>query len=235
MEYEVGCMVCGGELVYSPIDKTLACFYCGTPRATNAACVKGHYVCDACHSGTANDIIEHYCVSTPSVSPLSSAMAMMKHPAVKMHGPEHHFLVPAVLLAAFYNRVQPGIEEEKRKKIHEARKRAEVVKGGFCGLWGACGAGIGSGIFISLVTNSTPLSKTEWNLSNRMTAESLRVIAQNGGPRCCKRCSFLAIGKAIEFAEKELKVALPVDQRIVCDFTSLNKECLKKGCIFYKA
>jgi len=155
MEHKAGCMVCGEELIYSPIDNTLACFSCGTMRATNATCIKGHFVCDACHSETANGIIERYCASTTSLSPLSSAMAIMKHPAVKMYGPEHHFLVPAVLLSAFYSKVQPGLQEEKKIKIQEGRKRAENVKGGFCGLYGACGAGVGTGIFISLVTNAT--------------------------------------------------------------------------------
>ena len=150
-----------------------------------------------------------------------------------MHGPEHHFLVPAVLLAAFYNKAQPGLQAEKKAKIQEARKRAENVKGGFCGFYGACGAAVGTGIFISLVTGATPLSKTEWRLSNRMTSESLRVIAENGGPRCCKRCSFLAITRAIEFARQELNVALSVDQPVVCNFSGLSKECLKNECIFY--
>jgi len=67
-----------------------------------------------------------------------------------------------------------------------------------------------------------------------MTSESLRVIAENGGPRCCKRCSFLAVSQAVEFAQKELKVELSVDQPIVCDFSDFNKECLKNECIFYK-
>jgi hypothetical protein len=31
------------------------------------------------------------------------ALNLMKNPQIKMHGPEHHFLVPAVLLAAYYN------------------------------------------------------------------------------------------------------------------------------------
>lgn len=226
-------MVCGAELMYFPIDKTLACFYCGTTKATNAACIKDHFVCDTCHSETANGIIERYCTSTASLSPLLSAIAIMKHPAVKMHGPEHHFLVPAVLIAAFYNKLKPGLQEEKGTRIQVARKRAENVKGGFCGFYGACGAGVGTGIFISVVTNATPLSKAEWRLSNRMTSESLRVIAESGGPRCCKRCSFLAITKAAEFARVELKVALSVDPAVVCDFFNLNKECLKNGCIYY--
>ena len=74
-----------------------------------------------------------------------------------MHGPEHHFLIPAVLLSAFYNvSGEPG---EKEKKIKQARKRAENVLGGFCGFYGDCGAAVGTGIFVSVITGATPLSQ----------------------------------------------------------------------------
>ncbi|VUT25840.1 MAG: hypothetical protein MOIL_01256 [Candidatus Methanolliviera sp. GoM_oil] len=55
--------------------------------------------------------------------------------------------------------------------------------GGFCGYHGDCGAAVGTGIFISLITDATPLSKHEWKLSNLMTAKSLLSIANHGGPR----------------------------------------------------
>ncbi len=40
---------------------------------------------------------------------MALAIRLMRLPAVKMHGPEHHFLVPAVLLAAYLerHRLQP--------------------------------------------------------------------------------------------------------------------------------
>jgi hypothetical protein len=53
----------------------------------------------------------------------------MRHPSVAMHGPEHHFLVSAVLLAAYDN--QHGLEN-RAVKIQQARKRAEGVRGGSC-------------------------------------------------------------------------------------------------------
>lgn len=232
MEYGSGCLVCGVDLHYSEYPATQTCFYCGLAKETNASCQNGHYVCDACHNGTANDLIERYCSSAASASPVALAMTLMKNPAVKMHGPEHHFLVAAVLLAAFYH----GRTAERftvKEKIREARKRAEEVKGGFCGFQGACGAAIGTGIFMSLITGATPLSDRERKLSNMVTAESLRVIAENGGARCCKRESFWALITAAEFVRRELGVNFPLEPLSPCAFTELNRECLRERCAFY--
>ncbi len=67
------------------------------------------------------------------------AVTLMRHPAISMHGPEHHFLVPAVLLAAYY-RQHPG--PDWTGKLVQARKRSEGVRGGSCGMCGNCGAGV---------------------------------------------------------------------------------------------
>ncbi len=232
MNYLTGCLVCGAELSYSRRYTSRTCYYCGVTQETNASCSEGHYVCDSCHNGTANDLIERYCGNTGSTSPLSMALTMMKNPAVKMHGPEHHFLVPAVLLAACRNlngTDKSGVAE----KIRQARIRAEEVKGGFCGFQGACGAAIGAGIFMSLMTGATPLSDRERVLSNLITADCLRAIADNGGARCCKRASFRAILTATEFVRRELGIDLPVEWPPACAFTELNRECLLERCAFY--
>jgi hypothetical protein len=231
-EYGTGCLICGEELFYSEIIAARTCFYCGVTKQSNASCRNGHFVCDACHNGTANDLIERYCSGVASASPLALALMLMNSPAVKMHGPEHHFLVPAVLLAAFY--ISPDTEEvDVAEKIREARKRAEDVKGGFCGFQGACGAAIGAGIFMSLVTGATPLSDRERKLSNLITADCLRVIAENGGARCCKRESFHAIITAVEFVRRELGIVLPVEMTTCCSFTGRNRECLRQRCGFF--
>jgi hypothetical protein len=115
----------------------------------------------------------------------------MKNPQIKMHGPEHHFLVPAVLFTAYQN--QTGEKDGRRSKLEIIRNRAELVKGGFCGTHGTCGAAIGAGIFCSVITDTTPLSTDTWRLSNKITAHCLISIAEHGGPRCCKRDTFISI------------------------------------------
>jgi hypothetical protein len=155
----------------------------------------------------------------------------MSAPFISMHGPEHHFLVPAVLLTAYYN--QQGNPQEKERKIRVARQRADNVLGGFCGFYGACGAGVGTGIFISLITDSTPLSKESWGLANQMTAESLRCIGALGGPRCCKRDTFMALKTAKKFVRQKFEITLDVPETIACEFNAFNQECIEEECPFH--
>jgi hypothetical protein len=140
--------------------------------------------------------------------------------------------VPAALLTSYYNYQKEY--ETKKGKLNIAKGRAEKVLGGFCGSHGNCGAGVGTGIFISVITNATPLSKDVWRLSNLMTAKSLFSIANGGGPRCCKRDSFLAILEAAEFVKEHFGIRLPIKEKITCSFSHLNTECLHENCKFYQ-
>jgi len=230
-EHKSGCLVCGKDLKYLPDPVAAACFYCGETHQTTAICHDGHFVCDRCHRAPAEDIIEAFCRTTQERDPLVIAETLMDTPQVKMHGPEHHLLVPAVLLAAYYN--TKGDPEGKLKKIPQARQRAALVKGGFCGSHGACGAAVGTGIFISLVTGATPLSRDGWQLSNLVTAKSLETIALHGGPRCCKRNTFLAILTAGEFCREHLGTQFPTHEPVRCHYYANNGECLAKDCPFF--
>ena len=230
-DHKTGCLVCGDELVYHDTFESRECFYCKQSYESNSACAAGHYVCDSCHSLSATNLIQQFCSSSELTDPLRMALILMQHPAVKMHGPEHHFLVPAVLLAAYYNlKDDPA---RKKDRIVEAEKRAKQILGGFCGFYGDCGAAVGTGIFMSLITDATPLSVHSWRLSNMMTASALMSIALHGGPRCCKRNTYLAIMEAAQFLKENLNVRMHVSSEIKCQFSHLNKECLKEECRFY--
>jgi hypothetical protein len=121
----------------------------------------------------------------------------------------------------------------KALRLTQAKQRAETVVGGSCGFYGNCGAAVGTGIFISLATGSTPLSKDTWRLCNLMTAHSLISIANQGGPRCCKRDSFLAITEAVGFLKDELGVQLEQPASVTCHYSHLNRECKKKECPYF--
>ncbi len=228
-----GCLICGDELVYLDQPESCACAICGEVQATSARCRKGHFICDRCHALPAEDLIEEFCIHTEETDPVSMAITLMNNPEVRMHGPEHHFLVPAVLLAAYYNR--KGEPEKKAAKIKIARSRAEQIKGGFCGFMGDCGAAVGTGIFISIITGATPLSKEEWQLSNLSTAETLHEIALHGGPRCCKRNLFIAIRATVRFLGEHFGLDLPLPKEIRCEFSPMNQECRMSECPFYPA
>jgi hypothetical protein len=65
---------------------------------------------------------------------------------------------------------------------------------------------------------------------------SLMTIAETGGPRCCKRGSFLAILEALRFTADQFHVEMADGSAdLKCEFSRLNKECKKTECGFYPA
>jgi hypothetical protein len=230
-EHHAGCLVCGEALEYLGRSEPMTCATCGAAHPSSARCQAGHFVCDACHGASAKDLIEAVCGATGLTDPVQLAAQLMRHPAVKLHGPEHHYLVPSVLLAAWTN--ARGEPDAKRALLAEARVRSEPILGGFCGRQGACGAAIGTGIFASLATGATPLSTTAWRLSNELTAEALALVARHGGPRCCKRDTLLTVLAAARFARAKLGVALPA-RGVACEWTEQNAECIRSACPFHR-
>jgi hypothetical protein len=227
MIYSEGCILCGKELVYTKENTVKDCVYCGKKVETNVRCPDGHFVCDSCHSTSAFDLIENFCNHTDLTDPMQIAVMLMKHQHIKMHGPEHHYLVPAALLAAYYNFI--GNSDVRPYRMRAARKRAEQVPGGFCGSHGNCGAAVGAGIFISVITGATPLAEEEWQISNRMTAMALLAIADKGGPRCCKRDSYTAIYQAVTFLKNKMNIEMPLS-KVECSFSERNKQCKFEAC-----
>ncbi len=224
------CMVCGQELIYFKDYKLVKCVYCHGNFQANVTCKSGHYICDSCHSIDANQLIENYCNNTDKTNPMEMAIEIMQMPAINMHGPEHHFLVPAVLISSYYNLIDQ--KEMIYKKLQLAKKRAKDIKGGFCGFYGNCGAAVGTGMYISLITEATPLTKESWGLANIMTGTSLISIGKIGGPRCCKRSLFIAIKEAAKFTEENFDVKMYDYETYtpICGFRSKNKQCIKLDC-----
>ena len=98
----------------------------------------------------------------------------------------------------------------------------------------ACGAGISSGMFVSILSKSTPLSGEPFALSHQMTSAALGKIGEIGGPRCCKRDSFLSILTAVDFAEEHFGVKMEKSE-ITCRYSQENNQCIGKRCSFSKS
>jgi hypothetical protein len=228
---KTGCLICSAEIVYTTESVDRKCTYCENNFNSTAVCSNDHFICDNCHSSSALDLIQNTCNVSKIEDPVELAILLMKNPQLKMHGPEHHFLVPAVLFTSYQNQIENT--QDRKTKLEAIRTRAELVKGGFCGTHGSCGAAIGAGIFCSVLTDTTPLSTDTWRLSNKITAQCLNTVADHGGPRCCKRDTFLSILSSKDFLEKHMKINLKVNQPVECDFSDMNKDCLLEECDFY--
>ena len=224
------CLICKAPLVYLNEDAEMTCAICGKTERSKTRCTAGHYVCDDCHT-QGIDAIFGVCLASRSKNPIEILNELMALPFSHMHGPEHHTMVGAALLTAYRN---AGGEIDLEKALVEMRSRGKNVPGGICGFWGACGAGISSGIFISIATGSTPLAEAPFGLSNKMTARSLSTIGTVGGPRCCKRDSYLSILQAVDFVKEHLGVEMEKGD-IVCAYSAQNNQCIRARCPFFKA
>jgi hypothetical protein len=229
-EHQSGCLTCGAALEYLAAGERMRCVLCSAEVESAARCAAGHFVCDACHSGSAKDVIERACLVAEGDDPLVIARALMRHPKLKLHGPEHHFLVSAALLAAQASAT--GKRADLPRLLAEARRRSEPVGGGFCGFQGACGAAIGVGIYASLATGASPLTVEPWGLANGATARALDVVSRVGGPRCCKRTTGLVLLAAVRFAKERLGVRLSSSTE-PCEWADANAECIEARCPFY--
>ncbi|MGD9559144.1 MAG: DUF5714 domain-containing protein [Oscillospiraceae bacterium] len=224
------CMVCGKPLIYHDSAEDMTCMICGGAFPSNAACEAGHFVCDSCHSAGSVAFILKVARETTLTDPVAIAREMMAQPKVHMHGPEHHTLVPAALLAAYHN---AGGEIDLERALRVAAQRGAQVPGGICGFWGSCGSAIGAGIFVSIVAGASPLSKEPWGLANSATAQCLARIARYGGPRCCKRNGLLAILEASRFAKEHFGVDMAPGKVAACTYHADNSECLGARCPFH--
>lgn len=222
------CLICKAPLEYLNESSEMECVLCHKKVLSKTRCVNGHYVCDECHTRGLDTVIS-ICLEETSRNPVEVMNRLMMQPFCHMHGPEHHVLVGSALLTAYKN---AGGDIDLPKMLIEMQNRGRQVPGGVCGFWGACGAGISSGMFVSLISGATPLSVEPWGLSNQMTSQSLNAIGEIGGARCCKRDSYLAILAAIDFVAEHFAIQMEKPE-IICQFSNKNNQCIGNRCPFH--
>lgn len=158
-------------------------------------------------------------------------LPLLRHPAITMHGPEHHYLVACALLAALKNSGKFNIGDSI---FDDATGRIRKIPYGSCGSLGACGAAVGVGVAISIATSANMMSDRERSLSMQCVSEVLRKISEIGGPRCCKASTFASLELAARFLDRNLGVKFPsTENQNPCEFADYNKDCLKGRCPYY--
>jgi hypothetical protein len=221
------CAICHGELYEA--EGIAACSLCGKQSPARYLCPTGHYICEECQLATWPQVIERVCENTTECDPVAIVNLIMKHPMSIMHSPQHHILVAPAILAALHNGSERPL---KPGRLASAIERTTGIPLGVCGTRGECGAAVGVGALVSILTKASYLSDRERSLALRATAEALLTIAEAGGPRCCKQSVYLSLETASSFLRRELELELPVSVR--CDFAQQNDECKKGRCQYYE-
>lgn len=178
MDSKDNCGVCGKPLVYNTEKVRKRRNFCDREFPALIYCPEGH---DACHSRGALDILRDVLSKTKSTDPFEILELVMSHPAVPMYGPEHHAILPAVVITVVKNAGYHTPEGAVEKAI----ERGSKLPGGWCGSHGACGGGVGVGVAVSVLTEATPLKGPQRGLANAATAWALGKIVDNS-TRCCK-------------------------------------------------
>ncbi len=224
--HAVDCMCCGAELEVLSSPRPVPCVYCGRSTTTAVLCRRGHFVCDACHTRDGLATIRHICAATDETDMLALMRTIRQHPALPLHGPEHHALVPAVILTTYRNRggalpaaaIDTGIE------------RGAQVAGGACAFWGACGAATGVGVGFGVILDANPLEATARQTVMRVTQQVLAALAALRVARCCQRDSWIALREAARLSRELLPVSLLAEARLVCRQRKRNRECAQADC-----
>jgi len=230
MEEVFHCCLC--KKLMSPSSEIVECSLCGKREKADYVCPDGHYICEGCRLASPDRLVKKVCKATKEIDPMKIAILLMKHPAIPMHGSEHHYLVSCALLAALRNLGKFKIDDSAFDK---AISRGKRVLFGSCGLWGVCGAAVGVGIAVSVATNATMMSDEERSLSMQAASEALSEIAKIGGPRCCKASTFAAIETAARFFERKFGIKFSsLENPRPCYFKLLNDECLGDKCPYFR-
>lgn len=166
-----------------------------------------------------------------SANPIEIVEKIMREDFINIHGPEHHFLDGAAFLVAYNN---AGGNIDLDYCLDELAKRTVKMPGAMCGYWGICGSLASVGAALSVIHGTGPLSTDEFYKHNmEYTAKVLSDMSKIGGARCCKRNAFLSLKRAVEFVKEKYGIEMETE-KIECEFSPLNKQCLKNKCPFYK-
>lgn len=227
VSFSQGCMVCGRDLVYFDTNRQLQCEYCGTVLAANASCTQGHFICDTCHASKGIDVIRSICLTTEETDMITLLKRIRLHPSLPTHGPEHHAMVPGIILATCRNL---GIAEVTDEMITSALDRGRSIPGGNCAFVGACGAALGAGIAFSMLIQSSPLQASARYRAQDITLRLLKAAGQTEAARCCQRECYNVLKAAVDISAEVLGTPLQADDTLVCEQVSANKQCIGIRC-----
>lgn len=225
------CLKCNGDLIHDQELVYKKCALCGIEEKTYIACENGHYFCDKCASKNTIDKLFEMVPQITEKNPLEVSEKLFHECGI--YGNSPHPLATAAFLIAYKNLTG----EINNRQIYEGIERALKIPGGWCGYYGNCGAAVGLGIAIAIITKSTPISDRERSISNIATAKGLLGVADQGGPRCCAASVRRVMEQGIEFAKEYLKVEFPeiLNKRTNCMFSKYNNSCRYNKCKYFIA
>ena len=176
-------------------------------------------------------LVKEALLKETSDNPITIVKNIMHKDFINIHGPEHHYLDGGAMLVAMYNN---GYKMDLENNLDKLAERTIKMPGAMCGFWGMCGSVASIGAVFSLLDNTGPLSN-DINYSKHMkyTSSVINKMSEIGGPRCCKRNAFISLMEGVKYSNMNYGTNIKID-KVKCEFTSFNKDCIKDRCPFHK-
>lgn len=175
--------------------------------------------------------IKQKCNEYKGNKPLELAVEIMNNPIIRMHGGEHHYLTPAVLLTVFNNLTNKF--PDKLAKLDELEQFINQYAPKSCSLEaGTCGAAIGAGVFFVNFMQDNFVPEVLDRLSEFIRTESIRQIDEIGLSRCCKRDTYISLQVTSKVLRDNLELEIQFSDP-KCTFSLRNKSCGMEECPFY--
>ncbi len=141
-------------------------------------------------------------------------------------GIAYHAVVPATIMAVYRN----CGGDVTREAMTQVINRGLRVQEGWCGLAGACGAGLGVALAFSVIRDVDPTAGQGRLNVMTVTAEVLRELCNGPDSRCCFREAWLSLRKAAELSDEYLSIALSAEVDIPCSGYIDGSECKRVEC-----
>ncbi len=225
------CMICGDELETLEKEIETHCDFCGKLAKADTGCKSSHIICEDCLNMPVNDYIKKLCLSDKGDDPMALAVKIMNSPIVRMHGSEHHFIVPAVMITCTYKYMQPA--QDLHLLLDKAEDLAMNTISQDCQFdCKFCGAALGSSIYLNLFTQALNSEDDVLSMDKILISRCLNRISEVNLPSCCKRDTYLSIDEIIIFIKEKFEIELPKSEA-KCTFSLRNKSCGREICMFY--
>ncbi len=211
---------------YTVLEREQRCFYCGEAFSSNSACERGHYVCDRCHMEDGIGVIRHICRHSGEADLIRLFARIRQHPAIPVHGPEHHPMVAGIILAGYRNvggKVPADI-------LQTAISRGCAIAGGACAFRGGVWRCRGGWHCPSLLLSQSP------DRQGASTCAAGKPRGDSGGLRSGRRPAVVS-GRAgspfphlLSCPGEVLPIRLEADTDWSGSQRQLNRECLGQAC-----
>ncbi len=170
--------------------------------------------------------IESVCLATDETDMIALMQQIRAHPSIDYHGPEHHSMVPAIILATYRNLGGDVTDDTIKLGI----ERGKLIREKSCAYFGAYGAALGVGVAFSLILGASPYEGKGRQKVNIITRAVSAEIGRYDAARCCQRDCWIALKKSAELSREFLPIELRAETVFVCKELKHNKYCYGKYC-----